>query len=108
MKAEEDNANALPTGEGGDFTKIEVEGQEDSALGNGSGENLFVGGALHSHVTEMGSVVAVLPQPADDTHIHAHVGEKAHSAPYEMWTCSWASQAAYSIACWMSSRSRSG
>ena len=97
-----------PAREGGDFAKIEVKSEEDPVLGNGSGKNLFVGGALHSHVAQVGRIVAVFPKPADDTHVHAHIGEKAHSAPYEIWTCSWVSQAAYSTACWMSSRSRSG
>jgi hypothetical protein len=48
----------------------------------------------------MDGIVPLLSKPLHKTNTHAHVCEKPHvTSAYEMWTSSWASQAAYSIAC---------
>jgi hypothetical protein len=63
---------------------------------------------MQSFIPQVLRVVSLLAKPPHDSHIHSHVSQESQLPLYEVSTCSWVNQAAYSIACWMSSRSRSG
>jgi hypothetical protein len=58
--------------------------------------------------TRQGRDLAEVQVEGEDDWSTPMSARKRTVADYESWTCSWASQAAYSMACWTSSRSRSG
>ncbi len=107
-KAEDDDARLLPPGESDDLPEVEVEGEERASLGDRALEDVHVGAPLETHLPPVHGVVPLASKPLDDPQVHPHVGEKPHGRDYGVCTSSWASQLAYSRACWMSARSRSG
>jgi hypothetical protein len=91
-----------------DLAKVEVESDDDPVFRLRFGEDAHVCHPLQALIAEMGSIMPILTEPDHDPAVHVHVSKKMQVNPYDVTTCSWVSHAAYSMACWMSSRSRSG
>ena len=108
VEPEKDDACLASSGQSGDFAKVKIESQNHAVLRHCLGKNFAVGRAVQSFIPEVLRIVRLLAKPLRYSHVHSHVGEESHTSLYEICTCSWVSHAAYSIACWMSSRSRSG
>lgn len=80
-KTKEDDASGPVTGQNREIAKLEIEGKNDTILGDGTREDLGVrGSAVHPELSEVDGIVSVLAQPLDDAYVHAHVSEKAHAA----------------------------
>lgn len=111
VEAEDDHARFPATRERRDLAEVQIEGEDDPALRDRLREDLAVRQALEALVAEMDGVVPVLAQPSGNTASTPMSRRNFKRRPpsgQPMWTCSWASQAAYPRACSMSSRSRSG
>jgi len=109
VEPQKDDAHVAVSRDGDNLAEIQVKRNEDAPLAGRLGEDLGVGQAMRSFVAQVHDIMAGAPEPFSGADGHAHVGQESHrAAPYGTWTSSWASQAAYSKACRMSSGSRSG
>ena len=59
--------------ESGDFSKVEIEGDHDSAFIPGLEENLSVRQSLETLLTEVQRIVASFAEPLCDSEVDAHV-----------------------------------
>ena len=107
VQAEEDHAGRLITDESRQAPKVQIEGEDTPIFPEGLCEDRLVRRSLEALVSPVDGIMTLLAQPSHHAKVHTHVGEEAHEG-YGTRTSSPVSQAAYSIACWMSSRSRSG
>jgi hypothetical protein len=77
-QTEEDHSGLSTLRKGHYFAEVKIKCDDHARLGDRLIENLAVGQALQSFVSEVGRVVSLRVQPRRNEHIHAHVIEKTH------------------------------
>jgi hypothetical protein len=80
VKAKQDNTCTGPGGKCGDLAEIQIEGQDDTAIGCSLGKNGLIRQAMQALVAEMDHVVPRRPEPVNDSKAHTHIREKPQSS----------------------------
>jgi len=66
----------MPPGKRDQVGEVEVEGQDNAALGDRFLENLVVRRPLETFVAKVDGIVPLGLEPLHDSNVHAHVGEE--------------------------------
>jgi len=70
-------------GKSKNFSKVQIEGQNNPRLGNRFLENFAVRQSLETFFTEVSRIMPLQSEPANHTHIHSHIGKDTH--PLALW-----------------------
>jgi hypothetical protein len=90
-----------------DLAEVEIRGHYNSVFRQSLREDLAVRHPVQPFVAQMNGIVALATQPIRDT-VSTLMSTRMRTSVYAFSTRSCANHAAYSMACWMSSRCRSG
>ena len=108
MQAEEDHAGRLITDESRQAPKVQIEGEDTPIFPEGLCEDRLVRRPMKALVSQVDGIMTLRAQPSHPTRKSTPMSARKRTKGYGTRTSSRVSQPAYSIACWMSSRSRSG